>query len=119
MVNRMVAFEHIDEETKKEMVLIWKGMSEEDREYFVDQVALALSIWGGDEAGKLLVARVMSQLVKDGSKNLADFGLYIEEYLSNNARENRKDQMNRASDIIIRYRMKNALSSVPHKEFEL
>ncbi len=115
----MVAFEHIDEETKKEMVGIWKGMSEEDREYFVDQVALALSIWGGDEAGKLLVARVMSALVKDGSRNLADFGLYIEEYLSNNAKESRKEHMERASDIITRYRMKNALSSVPHKDFEV
>lgn len=115
----MVAFENVDEETKKEMVAIWKGMSEEDREYFVDQVALALSIWGGDEAGKLLVARVMTQLVKDGSRNLADFGLYIDEYLSSNARESRKEQMGRASDIITRYRMKNALSSVPHKDFEV
>ncbi|MEM4272380.1 MAG: hypothetical protein QXH30_02225 [Candidatus Bilamarchaeaceae archaeon] len=115
----MAAFEHIDEETKKGMVAIWKGMSEEDREYFVDQVALALSIWGGDEAGKLLVARVMSTLVKDGSKNLADFGLYIEEYLESNEKEGRKERMMRASDVINRYRMKNALSSVPHKDFEV
>ena len=114
----MGAFEKIGGETKKEMVRIWKEMKEEDKDYFVDQVALALSIWGTDDPGKLLVAKVLETLVNDGSGNLADFGLYIDEYLSENGGEARKGKMERASGIIGRYRLKNALSSVPHKEIE-
>lgn len=115
----MGAFEKIGLDVKKEMVRIWKGMGNEDKDYFVDQVALALSIWGGDEAGKLLVGKVLATLIEDGSENLADFGLYIEEYLEDNAKEKRKGKMERASGIIARYRLKNALSSVPHKEIEI
>ena len=112
-------FEKIDPETRRGVVRIWKGMSSEDKDYFVDQVALSLSVWGVDEAGKDLVTKVMQTLVEDGSENLADFGLYIEEYLAGNNREKRKGNMKRASGIISRYRLKNALSSVPHKEIEL
>ncbi len=115
----MGAFEKIDSETKKKMVGIWGGMDEEDKNYFVDQVALALSIWGCDESGKLLVARVIGTLVKNGSKTLADFGLYIDEYLEENGKEKRRGKMERASGVISRYRLKNALSSVPHKDMEL
>ena len=115
----MGAFEKIDVETKRNMVKIWKNMGTEDKDYFVDQVALALSIWGTDERGTFLVAKVMATLVKDGSENLADFGIYIENYLKRNKREKRKGKMERASGIIGRYRLKNALSSVPHKEIEL
>ena len=42
----MGAFEKIDIESKREMVNIWKEMGDEDKDYFVDQIALALSIWG-------------------------------------------------------------------------
>jgi len=115
----MGAFEKIDVETKKEMTKISGKMSPSDREYFVDQVALALSIWGTDEKGTLLVAKIMAKLVNDGSENLADFGLYIEDYIVGNSREKRMDKLERASGIISRYRLKNALSSVPHKEIEL
>ena len=115
----MGAFEKIKIGTKKDMVRIWKEMNEEDKDYFVDQVALALSIWGADDAGKTLVSKVLATLVEDGSENLADFGLYIEEYLSSNSGERRKGKMERAHGIIARYRLKNALSSVPHKEIEL
>ena len=115
----MGAFEKIDVDTKREMTKIWGKMSASDREYFVDQVALALSIWGTDEKGTLLVARIMAKLVTDGSENLADFGLYIEDYIVGNSSEKRMDKLERASGIISRYRLKNALSSVPHKEIEL
>jgi len=115
----MGAFEKIDVDSKKEMVQIWERMGDEDKDYFVDQVALALSIWGSDDAGKVLVGKVISTLVTDGSENLADFGLYIEEYLVGNREEKRSGKVKRASGIISRYRLKNALSSVPHKEIEL
>ncbi len=115
----MGAFEKIDMDSKKEMVHIWEKMGGEDKDYFVDQVALALSIWGSDDAGKLLVGKVIGTLIKDGSENLADFGLYIEEYLEGNRGEKRSGKVERASGIIARYRLKNALSSVPHKEIEL
>jgi hypothetical protein len=115
----MGAFEKIDGSVKKKMVGIWEGMDEEDKNYFVDQVALALSVWGCDERGKLLVAKVVKKLVEGGSKTLADFGLYIDEYLDENGKEKRRVKMQRASGVISRYRLKNALSSVPHKDIEL
>ena len=115
----MGAFEKIDVESKKEMVHIWEKMGAEDKDYFVDQVALALSIWGSDETGKILVGEVIATLVKDGSENLADFGLYIEEYLAEDGGKRRNGKIERANGIISRYRLKNALSSVPHKEIEL
>lgn len=114
----MGAFEKLDSSTKKKMAEIWGKMDEEDKNHFVDQVALALSIWGCDDAGKLLVAKVISTLVGNGSKTLADFGLYIDEYLEGNSGEGRRGKMERASGIIARYRLKNALSSVPHKDLE-
>jgi hypothetical protein len=115
----MGAFEKLDSATKKRMVEIWGEMDEEDKNHFVDQVALALSIWGCDDGGKLLVAKVIGTLVGNGSKTLADFGLYIDEYLDGNSAEGRRGKMERASSIIARYRLKNALSSVPHRDLEL
>lgn len=115
----MGIFELVDVGTKREMVRLWKAMKQEDRDYFADQVALALSVWGSDEQGRTLVAKVLATLVKDKSENLADFGLYIEDYLEGNSKESRKEQMEKASGVITRYRLKNALTSVPHKETEI
>lgn len=115
----MGIFELAGKETQKGIVKLWKDMGREDKDYFIDQVALALSVWGTDENGKKLVAKVLDTLIKDGSGNLADFGLYIEEYLSENSKEARGGKMKRASGVISRYRMKNALSSIPHKEVDV
>ncbi len=115
----MSIFDLTNKNTQKGIVKLWKKMEKDDKDYFIDQVALALSVWGTDDKGKKLVAKVLTTLVTDGSGNLADFGLYIEEYLEDNSKEKRKGKMERASGIISRYRLKTALSSIPHKEVEL
>lgn len=113
----MGVFEGVGEATKKKMVKVWEKMDEKDRDFFVDQVALAMSIWGSDETGKSFIAKILEKMMEDGSENLSDFGLYVESILEE--AEKRQDKVRRASIVIDDYRMRNALSSVPHKEIEL
>ena len=110
----MGVFEDVDDATKKKIVKVWGTMDEKNKDFFVDQVALAMSIWGSDEAGKAMVAKILSRMVEDGSENLSDFGLYLETVLEEAGK--REDKVRKAGIIIDDYRMRNALSSVPHKE---
>ncbi len=112
----MTVFEEVDIETKKKMVSIWKKMNQEQKDHFVNQVALALSIWDSDEKGKRLVAEILSKVVRDGSNTLSDFGLYLEEYEKSADFRDKRIQIKRAVTIVENYRVKHALSSVPHKE---
>ena len=112
----MGVFDGINAKTKKEIVAIWAKMNAKDRDYFIDQVALALSVWGSDDNGRGLIVGVLERMVRDGSGNLSDFGLYVEEYAHAEGGRNKKSVM-RAGKIIDDYRLRNALSSVPHKEW--
>jgi hypothetical protein len=112
----MGVFEDVDEATKKKLVGVWKGMEERDRDFFIDQVALALSIWGSDQTGKSFIAKILTRMVEDGSGNLSDFGLYLEAVTGEAGK--REGKVKKAGAIIDDYRMRNALSSVPHKEIE-
>ncbi|MEM2948032.1 MAG: hypothetical protein QXL47_01290 [Candidatus Anstonellales archaeon] len=114
----MGAFDKVSEEAKKAMVAVWKTMNPEDKMHFVNQVALALSIWGDDEKGKEMVALIMEKLVEDGSKNLADFGLYIEWFLRSGGEEiyrAKAEKAKRAVLVIDGYRIKHGLPSEPQK----
>lgn len=113
----MGVFEDVDEDTKKKIVKVWEKMSEKDRDFFVDQVALGLSIWGSDETGKSFIAKILTKMVEDGSENLSDFGLYVETILEE--ANKREEKVRKAGIIIEDYRLRNALSSVPHKEIGL
>ena len=110
----MGVFDNVDPETKARLVRVWERMGELDRDFFVDQVALALSIWGSDETGRDFVANILSRMMDEGSHNLSDFGLYVETAISDV--KGRHDKIRKAGIIIDDYRMKNALSSVPHKD---
>ncbi len=112
----MGVFEGVNAKAKKEIVKIWAKMNAKDRDYFIDQVALALSIWGSDENGRKLVVGVLESMVADGSGNLSDFGLYVEQFAIEEGGRNKKSMI-RAGRIIDDYRLRNALSSVPHKEW--
>ncbi|MEW5996390.1 MAG: hypothetical protein AB1657_02225 [Candidatus Micrarchaeota archaeon] len=113
----MGVFEDVDEGTKKRIVKVWEKMGEKDRDFFVDQVALGLSIWGSDETGKSFIAKILAKMMEDGSENLSDFGLYVESILGE--ANKREDKVRKAGLIIDDYRLRNALSSVPHKEIGL
>ncbi len=111
-------FSKVPNEIKREMVRIWKTMSEEDKEHFTNQVALALSIWGTDDEGLELIAIIMQKMVEDGSKNLADFGLYIDWFIKNGGvelYEDKKKAIKKASIVVESYRLKYDLPSEPHK----
>jgi hypothetical protein len=115
----MVSLDIIDEQNKARIVTMWKNMSESDKTHFINQVALALSIWGSDEKGKLLVVEVLRSLTNNGTKTLADFGLYVDTIITRKEAEGLTDKIERASKIIEKYRIKNSLSSEPHRDLDI
>jgi hypothetical protein len=115
----MVELDIIDEESKAKIITMWKNMSETDKTHFINQVALALSIWGSDEKGKQLVVEVLRALSNNGTKTLADFGLYIEKITSTKEAEGLTDKIERAEKIIEKYRIKNSMSSEPHRDLDI
>ncbi len=114
-----MVFEDFDDETKSKMVDRWKKMSETDKTHFINQVSLALSVWGSDELGRRFVVEVLKFVVDNGSTNLADFGLYLDNLTKKNIATVRLPKIKRAELIIDGYRIKNELPSEPHKELGL
>ncbi|MBI5223394.1 hypothetical protein HY990_03155 [Candidatus Micrarchaeota archaeon] len=112
----MVSLDLVDDSTKMQILSTWKNMSELDKSHFINQVALAMSIWGSDEQGKLLVVDVLKLLSQEGCGTLADFGLYIDSLFSYNLPPDTKDMVQRAAVVVEGYRIKNSLPSVPHKD---
>jgi hypothetical protein len=112
----MVSLELIDEKKKIKILKMWKGMSESDKGHFINQVALALSIWGSDPKGKSIVVEILKLMSDNGSHTLADFGLYIEEVVGVRGTTGMEDKIKRAALIVEGYRIKNALPSEPHRE---
>jgi hypothetical protein len=112
----MAAFDFLDDASKGRIVEIWKEMSESDKAHFINQVALALSIWGSDEKGKRAVLEVLRLMTSNGTSTLADFGLYVEKTLGSKEVAGLEDKVKRAAIIIEGYRIKNALASEPHRE---
>ncbi len=98
-------------EVKERVIRIWENMGKEDRDHFINQVALAMSIWGSDKEGRALVLDVLNEMVKKGSRNLADFGLFVEAAIKN---AKNKSKIKRAAIILEGYRIKHALPSEPH-----
>ena len=112
----MDVFENVDDEVKSRIIERWKTMSESDKTHFINQVSLALSVWGSDEQGKQLVVDILRAMVSNGSSTLADFGLYAEKTLQSINDGVLKAKIRRASLILDGYRIKNSLPSEPHKE---
>lgn len=112
----MVQLDFLDDTNKTKVLSLWKGMSESDKMHFINQVALALSVWGSDEKGKRLVVEVLRLMTNNGTSTLADFGLYVDGVTGIPAASGLGDRIRRAAVIIEGYRIKNALPSEPHRE---
>ncbi|MFH0885208.1 MAG: hypothetical protein V1861_05865 [Candidatus Micrarchaeota archaeon] len=112
----MVSLDFLDDEGKAKIVGTWKAMTESDKAHFINQVALALSIWGSDEKGKRVVVQVLQLMTNNGTNTLADFGLYVERAIGTEGTAGLEDKIKRAALIIEGYRIKNALPSEPHHE---
>lgn len=112
----MVSLDFVDDAGKARIISMWKGMSESDKAHFINQVALAMSIWGSDEKGKRLVVEVLRIMTSNGTQTLADFGLYVEKATALKEATGLTEKVKRAAIIIEGYRVKNALSSEPHRE---
>ena len=106
----------VDNESKERIIEIWGNMTDGDKAHFINQVALALSVWGSDEKGKTLVVEILKLMTENGTSTLADFGLYIEKAIELDAADDLTEKIARASLIIEGYRIKNAMSSEPHLE---
>lgn len=107
--------ESFEDEEKELLVDSWKGMSNADKGHFINQVALALSIWGSDRKGKDIVIEILKRMTSNGSSTLADFGLYIEDVIGVKETAGMEEQIKRAALVIEGYRIKNALPSEPHR----
>jgi len=112
----MVSLDFLDDEAKNRILTTWKSMTESDKAHFINQVALALSVWGSDEKGKRLVVEVLRLMTNNGTQTLADFGLYIDIVTGSKEANGLEEKIKRAATIIEGYRIKNALSSEPHRE---
>jgi len=112
----MIEFDYIGEETKQHILDIWSRMSESDKTHFINQVALALSVWGDDVRGKRLVLEVLEAMAQNSTKSLADFGLYVRRAENSRLARDRVKKMKRATLVLEGYRIKYGLPSVPHKE---
>lgn len=106
----------ITADSKERIIKTWKSMNEVDKGHFINQVALALSIWGSDKDGRVWVVEVLRFMAENDSNTLADFGLYIEQALKFEIRKSHGHKIKRAAVVIEGYRIKNALSSIPHRE---
>ena len=109
-------FEDIADEPKGEIIAKWTRMSETDKAHFINQVALALSVWGSDEKGRELVVEVLKMMTNNGTKTLADFGIYVEKLTDSKKASGRVAKIRRAGLILEGYRIKNGLPSIPHIE---
>ncbi|HSB46916.1 MAG TPA: hypothetical protein VLD37_02795 [Candidatus Bilamarchaeum sp.] len=114
----MVFLDVLDQASENKILAIWKNMSESDKAHFINQVALALSVWGSDEKGKRAVVRVLGLMTENGTHTLADFGLYVDRITGSKEASGLDEKIKRASLIIEGYRIKNSLSSEPHRELD-
>jgi hypothetical protein len=110
----MIPIDILDDKIKERILTAWQDMSESDKAHFINQVALALSVWGSDDKGRAVVIEVLRLMMVDGTRTLADFGLYIERVMGTKNTSGLDSRIRRASLIIEGYRVKNALSSEPH-----
>jgi hypothetical protein len=114
----MEALEFLDESSRARIVAVWKAMSESDKGHFINQVALALSVWGSEEKGRRIVIGILNIMCSNGTGTLADFGLYVEKALTLPDAAGLGDRLKRAAVIIEGYRIRNGLPSEPHHELE-
>lgn len=115
----MDVFEDVDNDIKLKIVQKWKKMNDTDKTHFINQVSLALSVWGSDDKGKKFVVNILTEMVSNGSNTLADFGLYVDRLIEKRLTTERLEKIKRVSLILEGYRIKNALPSEPSKEIEL
>ncbi len=112
-------FDYLSDETKMKIIDKWRLMSETDKAHFINQVALAMSVWGSDKKGRQLVVEVMNYMTQNGTATLADFGIYVERLLKSKFSTGRVAKIKRATLILEGYRVKHSLSSEPHKEISI
>jgi len=115
----MVSLDFMDDKSKAKIVSIWKAMDENDKGHFINQVALALSIFGSEEKGKTIVVNILDMMCENGTNTLADFGLYIDKAISIPEAAGMNEKIKRAAIILEGYRIKNGLPSEPHHDLEL
>ena len=112
----MVEFDWVDLDTKRKILGIWAEMTESGKTHFINQVALALSVWGDDIRGKRLVVEVLKHMGENSTKTLADFGIYAKKIEKSRLARDRPKKMKRAMLVLEGYRIKHGLSSVVHKD---
>lgn len=110
----MDVFDTVSRETKNRILTKWKNMSESDKLHFINQISLALTVWGSDIKGKDLVVKVLERMMNNGSQSLADFGTYVDKLLLDKSiEESQRIKIKRVSTILEGYRIKNMMADTP------
>jgi hypothetical protein len=105
----MMDFHDLPFDVKRKIVLTWKAMNDKDKEHFTNQVALVLSVFG-EKKGVSIVVDTLRQMMEDGTKNLADFGIYVIKNF-----DHKRDKKAREAALMMEiYRTKNELPMEPH-----
>ncbi len=115
----MLSKEFASKVFRRRIVGTWRDMSESEKMHFINQVALALTVWGSDPKGKELVLKVINILLKNGSSTLTDFGLYVSNVADHPIAKDRQRKVRKAALVLEGYRMKNSLPSEPSIPIEI
>ena len=115
----MIEFDYVSQEVKGKILNVWGQMSESDKTHFINQAALALSVWGDDIRGKRLVVEVLELMALNGTSTLADFGIYAKKVEDSRLARDRVKRMKRTSLVLEGYRIKHGLPSMPHTELDI
>jgi hypothetical protein len=109
-----MVFEDSSPEQREKMSLIWKSMNPQDKEHFINQSALILSI-AGEHPGRQIVRLSVENMVDDGCANFADIGIYLE-YLEESAYSSNAEAFAHACGEVEKYRFRHDLPGVPQKD---
>ncbi len=85
---------NLPENVEKELRKRWKTLKDEEKEYFVNQLALFLSIVGADKEGKDILAIIIEKLVRDKAK-LTEMPKHLKWFIENGGLEIYKKKENK------------------------
>ncbi len=105
-------FDSLPEYVEEEISKRWKSMSEEEKEYFINQLALFLSVVGNDKQSKDIIAILFEKIVKSKAKSLTEMPKHLKWFIENGGTEIYKEkakELKRALKLLEVYNLKKSL----------
>ena len=105
-------FDNLPEYVEKEISKKWKNMEDEERKFFINQLALFLSVVGNDRQSKDIIAILFEKLVKSNSKFLTELPKHLKWFVENGGAEIYKEkekELKRVLKLLEFYDLKKSL----------